>query len=61
MEDEMKLKLFERMLNLEKLGEMQTNGKLFDHVNYIEMSNGAYEMLRILGLDREYIRWSYGK
>ena len=61
MTEEMKLKLFERMLNLEKLGETQTNGKLFDHANYIEKSNGAYEMLRILGLDREYIRWSYGK
>lgn len=58
--EQMKLALFNKMLQLEHLGEMQEKG-LFDHVDYIAESNGAYKMLDILGLGREYFRWSYGK
>jgi hypothetical protein len=57
MTEETKIKLFEKMLELEHLGEKET----FDHHNYIEQSNGAYLMLEILGLGSEYINWSTGK
>ena len=59
--EEMKIALFERMLWLEHMGEDQGDGKLFDHRDYIAESDGAYSMLEVLGLGREYIRWSYGK
>lgn len=55
--DEMKEELFKQMLFFEHMGETDT----YDHRNYCEMSNGAYTMLKILGLDDEYIKWSYGK
>lgn len=58
---EMKMKLFERVLWLEHMGEDQGDGKLFDHSDYIAESNGAYSMLEVLGLGREYIRWAVGK
>lgn len=57
MSEEMKLKLFEKMLQLEHKSEKVT----YDHHNYFEQSNGAFAMLQVLGLDREYIRWSEGK
>lgn len=54
---EMKMKLFEKMFELERLGSVQT----YDGRDYFEQSNGAYEMLRILGLDLDYIKWSCDK
>ena len=57
MTEEMKLKLFEKMLYLENMGAKVT----YDHRDYVEQSNGAYEMLMILGLDHEYINWAVGK
>lgn len=57
MSEETKLKLFEKMLKLERLAEVTT----YDNRNYFEQANGAYEMLEVLGLGREYIRWSDGK
>lgn len=55
--NETKIKMFEHMLNLEKLGEAKT----FDFGNYAERSNGFYEALADLGLQKEYIRWSFGR
>lgn len=57
MTTEMKTKLFEKMLELEHLGEVKT----YDGRNYCEQANGAYAMLQVLGLDKEYIEWSYRK
>lgn len=57
MTNEMKMALFNKVLELEHLGEVET----FDHHNYVEQSNGAYAMLQILGLNKEYIQWSFGK
>lgn len=57
MTSEMKVALFNEMLRLEKLGEAKT----YDNRDYVEQSNGAYAMLQILGLDKEYIQWSKGK
>lgn len=57
MTDEMKLKLFEKMLELEHLGETAT----YDGRNYAEQSNGAYALLKVFGLGEEYINWSCGK
>ena len=57
MADEMKLKLFEKMLQLEHLSEVKT----YDGRNYFEQSCGAFDMLEILGLGGEYVRWSEGK
>lgn len=54
---ETKTKLFEKVLELEHMGEKPT----FDGRDYVEQSNGAYEMLKILGLGREYINWAMGK
>ena len=57
MTQEMKNKMFEKMLELEHLGEVKT----YDGRNYCEQANGAYAMLQVIGLDKEYIEWSYGK
>ena len=57
MTQETKLKMFEKVLELEHLAERET----FDHRNYVEQANGAFEMLMILGIDKEYIDWSFGK
>ena len=57
MEKDLKEKLFEKMLYLEHMGEETT----YDGRDYIEQSNGAFEMLKVLGLDKEYIHWSFGK
>ncbi len=57
MKKETKEKLFEAMLELEHLGERPT----FDGRDYVEQANGAFQMLQILGLGREYINWSFGK
>ena len=55
--EEMKIKLFQKVLDLEHLAEAHT----FDGRNYCEQSEGAFAMLEVMGLGREYIRWSYGK
>lgn len=57
MTNEMKEKLFNKLLELEHLAEANT----FDGRNYYEEANGAFQMLCILGLAKEYIKWSYGK
>lgn len=57
MTEEIKTKMFEKLLELEHKSEKVT----YDHRNYFEQANGAFEMLRVLGIDREYIRWSEGK
>ena len=57
MTNEMKIKLFEKMLELEHLGETTT----YDGRDYVEQSNGAWKMLVALGIEREYIHWSIGK
>jgi hypothetical protein len=55
--DETKMKLFQEMLRLEHLGETKT----YDGRNYVDQSDGAFEMLKILGLATEYIKWALGK
>ena len=55
--EEMKIKLFEKVLELEHLAEAHT----FDGRNYCEQSDVAFQMLQIMGLGSEYINWSYGK
>lgn len=57
MNKEMKEKAFEKLLELEKMA----NTKTYDGRDYFEQANGAYEMLRVLGLGVEYIRWSINK
>lgn len=61
---EMKQKLFERMLWMEHMGEAQQEGKIFgpDNVrDWFSESEGAFKMLEVLGLGKEYIRWAIGK
>lgn len=50
MTEEIKLKLFEQMLALET-GE---------DASY-DMANGAYLMLKALGIETEYIFWAIGR
>ena len=57
MTEEIKRKLFEKMLRLEHLSEVKTYGNR----DYFEQANGAFAMLEILGLGSEYIRFSEGK
>ena len=57
MTEEMKIKLFENVLRLEHLSDKQT----YDNRNYFEQADGAFQMLKIMGLSKEYIEWSYGK
>lgn len=57
MTSEVKEKLFQKCLELEHLAEVPT----FDGRDYCEQADGAFQMLQILGLSREYIEWSFGK
>lgn len=57
MTEEMKLKLFEKELELERLASKET----YDGRNYNAEASGAFQMLDILGIGREYIRWAEGK
>ena len=57
MTEEVKLKLFEEMLRLEHLSKIKTHNS----VDYYDQSQGAFKMLKVLGLDSEYIWWSIGK
>lgn len=57
MNEEMKIKLFEKVLELEHLAEAKT----YDGRNYFDQSEGAFSMLQILGLGSEYINWAVGK
>ena len=57
MEESTKMKLFDEMLRLETLA----NSKTYDGRDYFEQAEGAYNMLQVLGLGGEYIRWSEGK
>lgn len=57
MTEELKRKLFERVLWLEHMAEETT----YDHHDYSSESDGAYSMLEVLGLGREYINWAIGK
>lgn len=57
MSEEIKTALFEKMLHLEHMSEKTT----YDHRDYCEQANGAYEMLEVLGLGKEYIRWAEGR
>lgn len=57
MTEEMKIRMFERTLEFEKFSMMNT----YDNINYSDKANGAYEMLEILGLGREYIKWTEDK
>ncbi len=61
MKEEMKIKLFEKMLEIEHLSFKCYNPNEKDEHNYVEQSNGAFEMFKILGIDDEYIKWSDGK
>ena len=64
MTEELKLKMFEKVLEMEHLAERQQEGKIYGPDNardWFSESEGAYKMLDILGLGREYIRWSVGK
>ena len=58
-----KNKLFEKMLYLEHMGELQSNNQLskFCTEDFIGESNGLWMAIDILGLAHEYIAWSYGK
>ena len=58
MTDKQKNELFEKMLELEHLGEINTS----NGINYfVTMSDGMFEAFKILGIESEYIKWSYGK
>lgn len=57
MSNELKMQLFEKMEELYQLGNTTT----YDGRNYFEQSEGAYAMLTILGIQREYIKWSVSK
>ena len=57
MRKEDKTALFEKAYELYKLASVTT----YDGRNYFEQSEGAYQMLKVLGLDKEYIKWSMGR
>lgn len=57
MTSEKKMELFEAVLEIERLANVKT----YDGVDYYEQSEGAFKMLKILGLHHEYIKWSFGK
>ena len=50
-----KLALFQKMATLEELAGLKT----YDNRNYLEQSEGFYQALTILGINKEYIKWSH--
>jgi hypothetical protein len=52
-----KMAMFKKVLEMETLAERPNYGV---H-NYAEQSDGAFQMLGILGLGKEYIEWAYKK
>ena len=57
MTNETKNALFNKMLELETLADEQTHSQQ----NYFDRAETAFEMLKILGLEHEYIEWSFGR
>ena len=57
MTKEQKIKCFEKTEEFYELA----SGKTYDGVNYFDRSEGAYAILKILGIDKEYIKWSHEK
>lgn len=53
MTEEMKLKMFEAMLKMEREVEKD--------ISAMERANGAFAIIKELGLSNEYIIWSFGK
>ena len=70
MTNKMKIELFEKALEFEnksieyqELYEKRPNNITLKEtqMEYFDKFEGAYEMLKILGLDNEYIEWAEGK
>ena len=59
--DEMKTKMFEKVLEYEKLAIKQDYYGSIELTDYHDKSDGAFNILEILGLGGEYVKWSYGK
>lgn len=74
--NDMKLKMFQEMLeaelefryNAEQADEMKEQGKceLADKLEdgaeaWYQKGQGVWNCMRILGIDNEYVKWSYGK
>lgn len=57
MDEKTKIELFEQVLRFTKLS-METT---YDYLDYYSMAEGAFRMLSVLGIDKEYIQWSIGK
>lgn len=57
MTKEQKIKCFEKTEELYELA----SGKTYDGRDYFEQSEGAYAILKVLGIDKEYIKWSHKK
>ena len=55
--EEQKMAMFKKVLEMETLAERPNYGV---H-NYAEQADGAFLMLDILGLGKEYIEWAYKK
>lgn len=55
--NEKKTELFEKVLYYERKAQWATH----DQKSYFDLAEGAFQMLEILGLDREYIFYSFGK
>lgn len=50
-----KTRLFEELEQMELLAAKTT----YDGIDYNARSDGAFQMLQILGLSKEYIEWAY--
>ena len=55
--EEKKIEMFTKCLEYETLSGKRT----YDNRDYFELSEGAFAIIEILGLGREYVNWSYGK
>lgn len=52
----LKEELFYEMLQLEQLSQVKT----YDGVDYFEQANGFFKALEILGIGKQYVKWSKG-
>ena len=55
--EEKKIEMFTKCLEYETLFSIKT----YDNEDYYALSEGAFNIIDILGLGSEYINWSYGK
>ena len=57
MTKEQKMEIFNIILKEETLAGKRT----YDGVNHADVADGAFQIVKALGLGSEYVKWSFGR